>query len=69
MGLSISSQIHSQTMAEFVEPLEGCKIIADDTIIYGRGNTEQEGEVDHDKNLAALLDRCRKFGVRLNIEN
>ena len=68
MGLSVSSQIHAQKMAEFVEPLEGSKIIADDVIIYGRGNSDQEAQADHDRNLRALLDRCRKFDVRLNKE-
>ena len=40
--------------------------IADDILVYGCGNNVEEAAVDHDKKLAALLNRCRMAGIRLN---
>jgi hypothetical protein len=41
-------------------------LIADDLIIWGSGQTLAEAQLDHDKNLGALLDRCRANNIRLN---
>ena len=41
-------------------------MIADDTIIYGSGDSDVEAEKSHDAALMALLERCRKEGVKLN---
>ena len=66
MGLNVSSQIYAKKMAEILEPLNGCKAIADDVLIFGRGSTKSEAQIDHDRNLTAFLERCRQFGIRLN---
>ena len=34
----------------------------------GCGTTEEEAEIDHDKNLRAFLDRARERNLRLNAE-
>ena len=40
--------------------------IADDLLIIGQGDTDEEADQDHDRNLKNLLDRCRTKGIKLN---
>ena len=53
-------------MHEALRGLHGVACIADDVLIYGSGDTVDEAQVDHDKNLIALLKRCREMGICLN---
>ena len=48
-----------------LEGLEGQKAIADDIIVFGSGDTDEEALVDHDKKLVAVLDRCHERGIKL----
>ena len=47
------------------EPV-GAACIADDTLIYGVGDTPDEATRDHDKNLTSLLKHCKEKSIRLN---
>ena len=49
-----------------LEGLKGVFKIADDILITGQGETEREADVDHDRNLKSLLDRCRERNIKLN---
>ena len=40
--------------------------IADDILVYGVGDTLQEASLDHDQNLASLLERCHQRAIKLN---
>ena len=40
----------------------------DDMLILGEGDSPEEAEEDHDKNLRDLMDRCRITGLKLNPE-
>ena len=40
--------------------------IADDLLIIGQGDTDEEADQDHDRNLKNLLDRCRTKDIKLN---
>ena len=40
--------------------------IADDILVHGVGNNEQETSANHNRNLEALLKRCRKCNIALN---
>ena len=42
-------------MHEVVEGLQGVAVVADDILVYGKGDTDLKAEADHDKNLIALL--------------
>lgn len=53
-------------MHQALEGLEGVEVIADDILIYGKGDSKTEAIFDHDKNLQALLERCRKLNIKLN---
>jgi Reverse transcriptase (RNA-dependent DNA polymerase) len=50
------------------ETLRGVACIADNLLVYGRGETNEEAQRDHDSNMLALLDRCRQKNIRLNKE-
>ena len=49
---------------EIIEGLEG--VTADDLLVIGAGNTHEEALADHDRNLIALLQRCRERNFKLN---
>ena len=49
---------------EIFEGLEGVTAIADDLLVTG--NTHEEALADHDRNLTALLQRCRERNLKLN---
>lgn len=46
--------------------MSGVLNIADDILVYGIGNSEQEAVTDHNRNLQALLKRCREHNIALN---
>ena len=37
-------------------------------MVFGEGSTDEEAEIDHDKNLRALLERCQHVNLKLNKE-
>jgi len=49
-----------------VNGLKGVASVADDFICVGVGETEAEATLDHNRNLRALLNRCRVSGIKLN---
>jgi hypothetical protein len=55
-------------MHEALQGLNGVDCICDDVLVHGSGNTVEEARADHDRNMLALLDRCREKGIRLNLE-
>jgi len=55
-------------MNEVLSGLSGVACIADDVLVYGCGSTVAEAQIDHDRNLLALLQRCREKNVKLNRE-
>ena len=40
--------------------------VLDDLLVTGAGNTHEEALTDHDRNLIALLQRCRERNFKLN---
>ena len=67
-GLSVSSEIFQKRVNQATEGLSGVLGITDDILVFGKGETVKEAEADHDKNLHALLERCRERGIALNKE-
>ncbi|KAK2184104.1 hypothetical protein NP493_283g06029 [Ridgeia piscesae] len=55
-------------MNQLVEGLAGKEVIHDDFLIVGCGTTDEDAEIDHDKNLREFLDRARERNLRLNAE-
>ena len=49
-------------MNQLFGDIEGCEIIVDDILIWGRD------EVEHDERLLKVLERARNIGLRLKEE-
>lgn len=65
-GIKSASEEFQRRMNEMLGDLKGVKIIVDDILIYGIGDEITEANADHDANLTALLNRLRKFNIKLN---
>ena len=55
-------------MNQLVEGLAGKEVIHDDFLIVGCGTTDEDADIDHDKNLREVLDRARERNLRLHAE-
>ena len=51
-----------------LEGLDGVVCVADDILVYGVGDKEQQATLDHDEKLRKLMTRCSERGIRLNNE-
>ena len=65
-GISSGPEKYQQRQQEFLGGLEGVINIADDTCIFGCGDTDEQASRDHDKNLIALLDLYNERDLRLS---
>ena len=65
-GLSVNPEEFQRRLHDVLIGLRGISCIADDILVYGCGETTELASIDHDKNLRALLERCRECGIRLN---
>ena len=65
-GISPAPEEFQRRMDEALEGLPGVRAIHDDILIFGWGKDEKEAEIDHDKNILALMERCREKGIKLN---
>ena len=65
-GLSASSEIFQKHLTHALESLPDILCIADDILIYGTGETDEEATANHDRSLRDLLQRCKNRGIVLN---
>ena len=65
-GLSASSKIFQKHLTHALENLPGVLCIADDILIYGTGETDEEATANHYRSLQDLLQRCKDRGIVLN---
>ena len=49
-----------------LQGLHGVEVIADDILVYGCGETEEESQKDYDANLQQPLQRARDKNLKLN---
>ena len=67
-GLSSAPEVFQRRMHQVIEGLHGVEVIADDFVVMGYGSTDDEANIDHDRNLTAFLLRCRERNLKLNAE-
>ena len=67
-GVSVAPEVYQRKQHELLAGLRGIEPIADDILVVGCGNTDEEAESDHDTKLLALLDRCREVKLRLGVK-
>ena len=65
-GICVSSEIFQKRLHQALEGLDGVLCIADDIIVYGKGETLEVANRNHDQSLQNLLQRCRDKGIKLN---
>ena len=65
-GISSAPEEFQRRLEECLEGLEQIKVITDDIVVYGQGNTDEEADVSHGQAFRALLDRCRECHLKLN---
>ena len=65
-GVSSGPEEYQARQQEALAGLEGICNIADDVLIYGCGQTKEEAEKDHDKNLYNFLLRMQQVKLKLN---
>ena len=64
-GINTASEEFQRRLQDFMEGLLGVKGIADDTLVFGCGDDDEEAKKDHDKNIIGALQRAREVGLRL----
>lgn len=62
MGINLGPEVFQRKMHEKFGNLEGCEIIMDDILVYGKSMEE------HDFRLKQVLDAIQEAGVKLNAE-
>ena len=67
-GISPAPEIFQARIHEALEGLNGVACIADDILVFGSGDDLIDAQNDHDRNLIALLQRCREQGIKINRE-
>jgi hypothetical protein len=67
-GWKVSSEIFQRKLTEAVGDLNGTFTIADDIIIAGCGQTDEEAKRNHDMKLCKLYERCKEQKIILNDE-
>lgn len=65
-GIKPAAEEYQRRQHEVLRGLTGVSVIADDILLYGCGDTSEEALTDHDRNLAALLQRAREVNLKLN---
>ena len=65
-GIKSASEEFQRRMNDALEGLEGVKVIIDDILVIGCGDTDDEAIKDHDKKLIALMERIKEKNIRLN---
>ena len=53
-------------MHQALEDLEGVAVIADDILVFGKGQNDEEGRRDYDENLEKLMKKCQEKSSKLN---
>ena len=66
-GFCSEPEVFQRRMHEVVDGLVGVKVVADDFLVVGYGDTKQATK-NHDENLVAFLRRCDKENLVLNAD-
>ena len=67
-GISSAPEEFQMRLLQVLEGLSSIIVIADDILVFGSGDTQEEAEADHDKNLVALMERAEEVNLKFNLE-
>ena len=63
-GIASGPEEYQRRQHEFLVGLRGVINIADDIWLYGWGDTKEDADIDHDRNLVQLLERCAEHDLQ-----
>ena len=67
-GLAPAPEEFQRRIDIALEGLPGQKARADDILVFGSGDTDEEAFEEHDRNLREVFNRCRQKGIKLNAD-
>ena len=67
-GIRLAPEVFQRKMHELIEGLPHVEVVADDFVVVGYGETQEQATRDHDKNLMVFLQLCLDRGLKLNID-
>lgn len=65
-GISLAPEVFECKLQECLADLPGVKVIRDDILVVGYGETDSEALINHDQNVIQLLERARQVNLKLN---
>ena len=65
-GISSAPEVWQRRMHEFAQDLSGVKVIADDFLNAGFGETEEKVDRSLEANERAFFQKCREWNLKLN---
>lgn len=63
MGISPAPEVFQMRLVQALESLRGVYVIADDVLITGEGQTQDEAIKDHNKKLRCFFTQCRDRNI------
>ena len=66
MGIAPAPEEFQRRLNNTIRNLDGVLADADDILIYGVGDTEEEAICDHDRKLTVFMERCREKNLKIN---
>ena len=68
-GITSGLEEYQRRQHDFWDGLREVINIADDICVYGCGNRKADTDIDHDRNLVQLLEKCAEHDLRLSVKN
>ena len=65
-GIASGPEEYQRWQHEFLDGLRGVINISDNICVFGCGDTKEEADIDHDRNLTNLLEKCSNYDLRLS---
>ena len=65
-GITLAPEVFESKLQECLADLPGVKVIRDDILVVGCGDTDSEALVNHDQNVFRLLERAKQVNLKLN---
>ena len=66
LSYMFSPEVFESRLQKCLEDLPGVKVIIDDIIAVGYGDTDSEALLNHDQNVVRLLERAKQVHLKLN---
>ena len=65
-GISSAPEEFQRRLHEITAGLTGVEVIADDILIYGIGDIEEQASANHNQNMINLLERAKEINLKFN---